>query len=434
MTINPHSLNRRSALRVLSGAGALPLAPASGLAVSPKKSPVSSNQLAREIATIRAGQNETWKGSPLGSLYPFIKRVQEEAPQSLAFLNVRPADLEAWKAEARAKILDLLLYRPSPCDPKARVLEKVDKGDYIREYLRFHTTPDIEVGAYFLYPKRAKFPVPAVVALHDHGGFYYWGKEKIVQTENENPVLKAYRKKYYDGISYPATLARHGYAVIAIDMYYFGERRLILHSDLQEGINTWSKMETAEIINQINRRNGQSECWVERNLQDVGITWGGVLCWDDIRTIDYLATRPEVDINRVACVGLSVGGWRANFLAGLDSRIKATCIAGWMTSFHEIVPWFVSYTIPAGNVPGLFKYMDYPDVGSLTMPNALMVVRGLQDPLFPPEGVSAAFRNLAHCYEAIGKPERFTTYTYDGPHKFPARAQQLMLEWFDRWV
>ena len=395
---------------------------------------VPPSPLDKVEAEIRAHQNETWKGSPLGNQYPFIKKVQEGAPQSLAFLKVRPKDLEAWKAEARAKILDLLLYRPGPCAPRAQILEKVDKGDYVREHLRFHTTPDIEVPAYFLYPKRAKFPVPAIVGLHDHGGFYYFGKEKIVEVEGENPEVSQYRKDFYDGLSFPVTLARHGYAVIVIDMFYFGERRLILDADVEQGVNSWAKMEGSEAINRINERNGRLECWMDHNLQHVGITWAGVLCWDDIRTIDYLATRPEVDINRIGCAGLSVGGWRTNFLAGLDPRIKAACIAGWMTSFHQIVPWFVSHTIPAGNVPGLFKYLDYPDVGSLTMPGALMVVHGLHDALFPPEGVSAAFRNLGECYEAIGKPERFKTYTFAGPHKFPAPAQQLMLDWFDRWV
>lgn len=427
-------MSRRSVLQALGATGVLSASGKPGLAAASAVQAPKPNPLGELEKTIQADRNEKWKGSPLGCLYPFIKKVQEEAPQNLAFLNARPKDLESWKAEARAKIFDLLLYRPKSCAPQARILEKVDKGEYIREYLHFHTTPDIEVPAYFLYPKRAKFPVPAVVALHDHGGFYYWGKEKLIELEHENPVLTAYRKTYYDGLSFPVTLARHGYAVIDIDMYYFGERRLILDSDLQQGINTWSKMESAKTINEINRRNGRLECWVDGNLQDVGITWGGVLCWDDIRTIDYLATRPEVDIKRVACAGLSVGGWRTNFLAGLDPRIKAGCVAGWMTSFHQIDPWFVRNTIPAGNVPGLWKYMDYPDVGSLTMPNALMVVNGSRDDLFPPDGVKAAFRNLARCYEAIGKPERFTTYTFDGPHKFPAHAQQLMLKWFNRWV
>ena len=68
------------------------------------------------------------------------------------------------------------------------------------------------------------------------------------------------------------------------------------------------------------------------------------------------------------------------------------------------------------------------------MPNPLMVVHGWRDGLFSTQGVLSAFSTLRQCYEAIGKPERFTTYTYDGPHKFPARAQQLMLEWFNRWV
>lgn len=430
----PKRLTRRSILQALGAAGSLSSVGWPAVIGSPLGQDANSNPLAEDLAKIQAAQNETWKGSPLGNQYPFIKKMQQEAPQSLAFLNRRPKDLEAWKAEARAKIFELLLYRPEHCSPQAQIVERVDKGDYIREYLHFHTTPDIEVPAYFLYPKHAKFPVPGVVALHDHGGFYYWGKEKFIEMENENPVLTRYRQEYYDGLSFPITLARHGYAVLVTDMFYFGERRLILDADLQEGINTRSKMESAEMVNRINHRNGRLENWVNLNVQDAGITWGGVLCWDDIRTIDYLALRPEVDKKRIACAGLSVGGWRTNFLAGLDPRIKAACIAGWMTSFHQIVPLFVSYTIPAGNVPGLFKYLDYPDVGSLTMPNPLMVVYGRRDALFPPDGVKAAFQNLTQCYQAIGKPERFTTYTYDGPHQFPAAAQQLMVEWFDRWV
>jgi hypothetical protein len=63
-----------------------------------------------------------------------------------------------------------------------------------------------------------------------------------------------------------------------------------------------------------------------------------------------------------------------------------------------------------------------------------MVVHGWQDTLFPPEGVRAAFTSLAQCYAAVGKPERFQSFTFDGPHKFPLEAQKRMMEWFDRWV
>jgi len=247
-------------------------------------------------------------------------------------------------------------------------------------------------------------------------------------------MLAAYRKEYYDGSSFPASLAQRGYAVIVIDMFYHGERRLILDEDLERGTNDRSKLEPEETIRNINHRAGSAEETVFRNILHSGFTWGGVLVWDDIRTVDYLQTRPEVDPSRIACVGLSVGGWRTVFLAGLDSRIKAACVVGWMTSFRYLIPHYEVYTVPSGMVPGLLEYMDYPDVGSLSMPTPLLVVHGQQDNLFPPDGVKAAIENLRRCYHAIGRPERFDTLFFVGPHKFPLQAQQKMMDWFDRWV
>ena len=381
-----------------------------------------------------ADQSKRWKGSALGNLYPFIKQQQQKTHQNLAFLHGRPKDLAAWKAEGRTKVFELMSYRPETTNPRPQVLERVDKGEYIRERVKFWTSPDIEVPCYFLIPKRATLPVPAVVALHDHGGFYYWGKEKLVETENEHPLLGAYRQEYYDGVSFPASLARRGYAVIVIDMFYHGERRLILDEDLERGTNDRSKREPEEAIRKINTRAQSSEEIVFRNILHSGFTWGGVLAWDDIRSLDYLQSRPEVDPNRIACVGLSMGGWRTVFLAGLDPRIKAACVVGWMTSFRYLIPHNEVYTVPSAIVPGLLEYMDYPDIASLTMPNPLLVVHGQLDSLFPADGVRAAIDNLHRCYQLIGKPERFETMFFDGPHKFPLQAQKKMLDWFDRWV
>src|SRR3989339_2284724 len=40
------------------------------------------------------------------------------------------------------------------------------------------------------------------------------------------------------------------------------------------------------------------------------------------RAIDFLETQPEIDKNRIGCVGISFGGWVALTLAGVDNRIK----------------------------------------------------------------------------------------------------------------
>src|SRR5207237_5211857 len=130
-------------------------------------------------------------------------------------------------------------------------------------------------------------------------------KKMQVTTNTQHPPPAAYRTEYYDCVSFPALLAQRGYAVIVIDMFYHGERRLILDEDLERGTNDRSKHEPEEIIRKINQRTGSSEETVFRNILHSRFTWGGVLVWDDIRTVDYLQTRPEVDPNRIACAGLS---------------------------------------------------------------------------------------------------------------------------------
>ena len=132
-------------------------------------------------------------GSDVGSLFPFIERQAVRSP-SLSFLREEFRDLAAWKGPARQKLVDLLHYAPPKCDPQAEVIGRVDRGDYVQETVRFNTTPDLRVPAYVLIPKKAHFPAPAIVALHDHGGFYFWGKEKLVEADDEHPVMAAFKR------------------------------------------------------------------------------------------------------------------------------------------------------------------------------------------------------------------------------------------------
>jgi dienelactone hydrolase len=97
--------------------------------------------------------------------------------------------------------------------------------------LYFNTTPDVRVPAYVLVPTKSRRPLPGLVALHDHGGFYLWGKEKLVETDDEPPALTDFKKRYYAGASIATALARQGYVVVVIDMFYWGERRMLLDGD-----------------------------------------------------------------------------------------------------------------------------------------------------------------------------------------------------------
>ena len=351
---------------------------------------LGSALVAREESWAEEVQAPAATGAHVGSLFPFIR---SQAPRefALSFLRAEFKDPATWKRQARGKLLDLLHYAPPRCDPKPEVVEKTDRGDYLQEKVYFNTTPDLRVPACVLIPKKARFPAPAIVALHDHGGFYLWGKEKLIDRPNEHPVLTTFKKQYYAGNSIAAELARQGYVVVVIDMFYWGERRLLLDDDPADWRERPANI-TAERIKEFNARASQNEQLVGRTIYAAGFTWSGVMYWDDIRTVDYLLTRPEVDPKRIGCVGLSMGGLRACHLAALDERVKAAVVVGWMASFPAQLQNHIRNTIGHTKlVPGLYRYLDYPDVASLALPSALLVINGSKDTLFELDGVNACF-------------------------------------------
>jgi dienelactone hydrolase len=373
-------------------------------------------------------------GSDVGSLFPFIQAQAVKKDFPLSFLQGSFTDLPSWKRQARGKLLELLHYAPAKCDPRPEVVERSDRGDHVREKVYFNSTPDVRVPAYVLAPKKADKPLPGLVALHDHGGFYLWGKEKLVETDDEHPVLTDFKKRYYAGASIATALARQGYVVVVIDMFYWGERRLLLDGDPDD----WRRRPRdvkPERIAAFNTRSSQNEQLVGRTIFAAGFTWPGVMFWDDVRTVDYLLTRPEVDRKRIGCVGLSVGGLRAAHLAALDDRIKAAVVVGWMASFPAQLRRRVRNTIGHTKVvPGLYRYLDYPDVASLAMPAGLLVINGSKDGLFELDGVRACFAKLAACYRKAGIPERLRTRLYDAPHEFNAEMQAEAWRWLKKWI
>ena len=371
-------------------------------------------------------------GSDIGSLYPFVQSQAVKGEPLLSFLRPEFGDLAAWKRQARGKLLELLHYAPPACDARAETVERADLGDYVQEKVYFNTTPDIRVPAVVLLPKKGPRPAPGIVALHDHGGFYFWGREKLLELDGEHPVLTDFKRQYYSGRSIASDLARAGYVVVVIDMFYWGERRLLLADDAAD----WRERPRAiapDRIAAFNRRSGENEELLGRTIYAAGFTWAGVMYWDDIRTVDYLSRRPEVDPSRIGCVGLSMGGLRTIHLAALDERIKAAVAVGWMTSYPYQLARHIRNTIGFTKlVPGLYRYLDYPDVACLATPTPLLVINGSKDALFEPNGVRASFDKLAACYRKAGAPDNVRTRLYDTPHEFNAEMQAEAWSWLAR--
>jgi dienelactone hydrolase len=372
----------------------------------------------------------------LGNLYPIISAIDEQNTPTLSFLEPRFANVVAWREQARARLMELLRYRPPHVPPAPEIMEVADCGDYVREKLYFSSAPSVRVPAYLLRPKQQDAPAPAIVALHDHGGFYSYGKEKLVEVDNEPAETRAFKHQYYSGRSYTSELVRHGYVVIVIDAFYFGERRIDfdgvdadLRVRLQARISTLS-----EQMSTYHEQCSAFEEVVARHIFAAGATWLGVMSHDDRASVDYLVTRPEVDATRIGCLGLSMGGHRTDYLVATDARIKAGVSVGWMTNWRDLLPNHVRSHSWAQFLPGLASNFELSDVVTIGMPAALFVQECAQDELFTLDGMRRACEKIGQVYAKAGLTERYQYRFYDVPHQFNATMQDDAFAWLDRWL
>jgi dienelactone hydrolase len=365
----------------------------------------------------------------LGTLLPEVEQIAQTNPHAYSYLSGRFPSFATFQSEARAKLLELLLYRPDPVDPRPEVLERVDCGDYVREHVTFATSPATRVPAYVLVPKNLKVPAPAIVDLHSHGGMFLFGKEKVVDLGRNHAAMVPYHNVNYEGRPTATALVRRGYVVITIDACMFGERRVMLDADFKLGWDRsrYSLSDVAK-LNQICRT---KESTIVKALTLAGATWPGLVFWDDVRTVDYLLTRPEVDPKRIGCQGVSMGGYRSLFLAALDTRIRAACVVGFMSTVRPMIHAHVDTHSFVHFLPALHRYLDWPDVASLTAPRSLMVLQCSRDQLFPLAGMKESIEKIATIFERAGVKEKFAGRFYDVPHQYTRAMQEDAFAWFD---
>ncbi len=383
-------------------------------------------------------QTESEIGADVGQFYPWLQANAEDQPPALSYLARDWDDREQWSSDGRAKMHELLAFNPlrGPLNPE--VLETVARDGFTRYRVRYSVTANRETEAFLLIPEGLKKPAPAVVAIHDHGGFYYFGKEKITETENPPDILTRFIERSYGGRTYADELARRGFVVLVPDGFYFGSQRIDATAVNERFAGELRDSEPGETrdesIHRFNRFASSHETLVAKTIFTAGTTWPGILFQGDRASVDYLLTRPEVDGDRIGCIGLSIGGFRSAHLTGLDPRIKAAVVAGWMTSYGSLLKNHLRNHTWMIYVPGQLQYLDLPDVASLNAPRPLMVINCLQDRLFTLEGMQDAEKTLASIYEKMGARDQFLCRYYDVPHSLNIEMQDDAIDWLSRWL
>jgi dienelactone hydrolase len=135
-----------------------------------------------------------------------------------------------------------------------------------------------------------------------------------------------------------------------------------------------------------------------------------------MRSLDYLATRPEVDASRMATMGISGGGLTSFFTACLDTRVAACVVSGYFNTFADSI-LAMDHCVD-NYVPGLLDVAEMPDLAGLIAPRPLFCESGTRDPIFPLPAFERATARAREIYAAFGVAEHFGAEIFDGDHRF----------------
>ena len=343
--------------------------------------------------------------------------------------------------ETQAKVREVLGWCDHPEQETAqdlRVERTWVKDGLCGEELSWSTGYGPRTKAWFFKPEGATGPLPAVLALHDHGGFKWFGKEKIADgPEPEEISMAGYRHVYYGERAWVNALAKQGFAVLVHDVFLWGSRRFPL-DDIETALKmgrpadfgTWQQEAygTPEDVAYYNYLTGHHEHLVSKYLNLLGTGLPGVVCYEDRIALNVLRNRPDVQADQVGAMGLSGGGNRAGLLRASAPGLKAAVVVGLMSTYEGLLDHNVHHTWMF--YPFAWsRFGDWPDLVACRAPAPLLVQFDMEDQLFTPAGMQAADQRLKGHYASVGHPEAYTGQFYPGPHKFDADMQAAAFDW-----
>lgn len=357
-------------------------------------------------------------------------------PGPLSLQSCPPAEFMSRRALAQVRVLECMAPPPA-YTPAAEAVRAWTHDGLDFEELSWAQPAGAPTRAWLLKPAGAKGRLPAVLALHDHGRFKYLGREKIAQAGPAvHPLVAAHRADAYEGLAWANEVARRGFAVLVHDAFAFGSRRVRLadvpselHGTLRDDAD-----DSPAGVAAYNDWAAEHESVMAKSLFNAGTTWPGVFYNEDRAALDVLCARSDVDPARIGVGGLSGGGLRTVFLAGLDERVKCAVCVGMMTTWRDFL-LHKSYTHTwMCYVPHLPRDLDYPEILGVRAPRATLVQCTRADPLFTEAEMDRAMEMLRNVYASAGAPDRFRGTWYPGHHQFNRAMQAEAFDWFERWL
>ncbi|HXG49484.1 MAG TPA: acetylxylan esterase [Methylomirabilota bacterium] len=322
---------------------------------------------------------------------------QEARRLDTAFLDgvTNRSGWEARRGELHRQYLEMLGLWPLPerTPLQAQVTGVLERDEGFRvEKLHFQSRPGLYVTGNLYLPRDAKpgARLPAVLYVCGHSGRGRDGNKTAFQHHG-------------------AWFATHGYACLIIDSLQLGEIAAIHHGTYR--YHRW--------------------WWQAR-----GYTPAGVECWNGIRALDYLQSRPEVDPDRLAVTGISGGGAATFWIAAADERVKVAVPVSGMGDLED----YVGAKVVNGHCDCMFliNTFQWPwtQIAALVAPRPLLFANSGHDPIFPMDGNDRIRARLERLYGFYtNRTDRlFDIAVVPGGHDDKPELRLVAYRWINRFL
>jgi dienelactone hydrolase len=271
------------------------------------------------------------------------------------------------------------------------VVESREQADgYTRYKLTFQAELGDRVPAYLLIPDGLREPTAAMLCLHPT---HVLGKSQVCGLGGAPSRFYAHE------------LARRGYVCLAPDYPSFGDYSY-------DFATTGTR-------------------YVSGSMKAI---------WNNVRALDLLESLPEVDGDRVGCIGHSLGGHNALFTAVFDLRLRVVVTSCGFTAFDsyydgDLTGWTSARYMPRIDTefrkePARMPF-DFHEVLAAIAPRPVFINAPMNDDNFSVAGVKKVVERVTPVYAMLGAMESLRVRYPESGHDFPDAVREEVYEWLD---
>lgn len=293
-------------------------------------------------------------------------------------------DFGEWQNRFRNAVEGLRGVLPDRSPLDVETVEVVEEVDHSRHLLRIRVSDFSTLVAYLLVPKGLVDGEtrPGLIASHGHVND---GIDAICGVPGVDDGAGGQR-------GYGLAAVRDGYVVLAPAWWGWPGR--------DGHLGRVGNRDRCNVINMAAGMYGMS-------VTDLHIQ-------DGQAAVDVLASRAEVDGDRIGCLGNSYGGRTTMWLTIFESRIKACVPAGCMNTFRERSLKLSSCGIQY--LPGILQYGDVPELFSLIAPRPMQLQTGEGDGLINEVDYQAILSVVQNGYDQLGVSDYLDSVLHPDGH------------------